>query len=73
MKEIKNKKQISALALFVFFGFAELVNSQTPVTLQDAVDIALKNNRNLKNEKLKSEYTKALIRSSSDILRRESQ
>lgn len=67
MKEIKNKKQISALAFFVCFGFAGLFSSQTPVTLQDAVDIALKNNRNLKNEKLKSEYTKALIRSSSDI------
>ncbi len=67
MKEIKNKKQISVLVFFVCFGFAGLVNSQTPVTLQEAVDIALKNNRNLKNEKLKSEYTKALIRSSSDI------
>lgn len=67
MKEIKNKKQISVLVFFVCFGFAGLVKSQTPVTLQEVVDIALKNNRNLKNEKLKSEYTKALIRSSSDI------
>lgn len=67
MKEIKNKKQVSILTFLVCFGFAGLVNSQTPVTLQEAVDIALKNNRNLKNEKLKSEYAKALIRSSSDI------
>lgn len=67
MKKIKNKKQVSILTFLVCVGFAGLVNSQTPVTLQDAVDIALKNNRNLKNEKLKSEYTKALIRSSSDI------
>lgn len=67
MKKIKNKKQVSILTFLVCVGFAGLVNSQTPVTLQEAVDIALKNNRNLKNEKLKSEYTKALIRSSSDI------
>lgn len=67
MKKIKNKKQISVLVFIICFGFAGQVNSQTSVTLQDAVDIALKNNRNLKNEKLKSEYTKALIRSSSDI------
>ncbi|MBO9691297.1 MAG: TolC family protein [Chryseobacterium sp.] len=67
MKEIKNKKGISVLIFILCFGFGGLVSSQTPVTLQEAVDIALKNNRNLKNEKLKSEYTKALIRSSSDI------
>ncbi|GEJ44015.1 hypothetical protein CRS_06230 [Chryseobacterium sp. ON_d1] len=67
MKEIKNKKGISVLIFILCFGFEGLVSSQTPVTLQEAVDIALKNNRNLKNEKLKSEYTKALIRSSSDI------
>lgn len=67
MKKIKNKKQVSVLAFFVCIGFAGMVNSQTPVTLQKAIDIALKNNRNLKNEKLKSEYTKALISSSADI------
>ncbi|CAA7391158.1 hypothetical protein CHRY9393_02858 [Chryseobacterium fistulae] len=67
MKEIKNKKGISVLIFFLSFGFAGLVSSQTPVTLQEAIDIALKNNRNLKNEKLKTEYSKVLIRSALDI------
>lgn len=43
------------------------MNAQTKITLNEAVDIALKNNRGLKNEKLKSEYAKALIKTSSDI------
>ena len=43
------------------------MNSQTKITLNEAVAIALKNNRGLKNEKLKSEYAKALIKTSSDI------
>jgi cobalt-zinc-cadmium resistance protein CzcA len=41
--------------------------SQTPISLQNAINTALENNRNLKNEKLKSEYSKALIKSASDI------
>lgn len=65
MKKIKNRKLVSVL--FFFFCSVGMVNSQTPITLQEAVNIALKNNRNLKNEKLKSEYSKALIKSASDI------
>jgi cobalt-zinc-cadmium resistance protein CzcA len=36
-------------------------NAQTPITLQSAVDIALKNNLSIKNEKLKADYQKSLI------------
>ncbi|MGL6127970.1 TolC family protein [Chryseobacterium artocarpi] len=43
------------------------VKSQTPISLQNAINTALENNRNLKNEKLKTEYSKALIKSANDI------
>ncbi|AZB32336.1 CusA/CzcA family heavy metal efflux RND transporter [Chryseobacterium bernardetii] len=66
MKKMKNRNIASVLVfLFCFIGLE--VKSQTPVTLEEAVDVALKNNRIIKNEKLKSEYSKALIRSASDI------
>lgn len=66
MKKMKNRNIASVLVfLFCFIGLE--VKSQTPVTLEEAVDVALKNNRIIKNEKLKSEYSKELIRSSSDI------
>ncbi|WP_333853074.1 CusA/CzcA family heavy metal efflux RND transporter [Epilithonimonas sp.] len=66
MKKMKNRNIASVLVfLFCFIGLE--VKSQTPVTLEEAIDLALKNNRIIKNEKLKSEYSKALIRSASDI------
>lgn len=66
MKKMKNRNIASVLVfLFCFIGLE--VKSQTPVTLEEAVDVALKNNRIIKNEKLKSEYSKALVRSASDI------
>lgn len=36
-------------------------NAQTPITLQSAVDIALKNNLSIINETLKADYQKSLI------------
>ena len=66
MKKMKNRNIASVLVfLFCFIGLE--VKSQTPFTLEEAVDVALKNNRIIKNEKLKSEYSKALVRSASDI------
>lgn len=62
-----NHKNITAvfILLFSFAGFG--FKAQTPINLQAAINTALKNNRNLKNEKLKSEYSKALIKSANDI------
>ncbi|RZJ33840.1 MAG: efflux RND transporter permease subunit, partial [Chryseobacterium sp.] len=55
-----NPKNIITPVLIIFFVLTgNMMNSQTKVTL--------KNNRGLKNEKLKSEYAKALIKTSSDI------
>lgn len=66
MKKMKNRN-IASILIFLFCFIGLEVKSQTPVTLEEAVDVALKNNRIIKNEKLKSEYSKALIRSASDI------
>lgn len=62
-----NHKNITAvfILLFSFTGFG--LKAQTPIDLQTAINTALENNRNLKNEKLKSEYSKALIKSANDI------
>ncbi|WP_313599242.1 CusA/CzcA family heavy metal efflux RND transporter [Epilithonimonas vandammei] len=62
-----NHKNITAvfILLFSFAGFG--LKAQTPINLQTAINTALENNRNLKNEKLKSEYSKTLIKSANDI------
>ncbi len=62
-----NHKNITAvfILLFSFAGFG--LKAQTPIDLQTAINTALENNRNLKNEKLKSEYSKTLIKSANDI------
>lgn len=62
-----NHKNITAvfILLFSFTGFG--LKAQTPIDLQTAINTALENNSNLKNEKLKSEYSKALIKSANDI------
>jgi heavy metal efflux system protein len=52
------------ILLFTFFQFS---NAQTKITLETAIETALKNNNSIKNEKLKADYAKAMIKSSSDI------
>ncbi|MGZ3918697.1 MAG: CusA/CzcA family heavy metal efflux RND transporter, partial [Bacteroidia bacterium] len=41
--------------------------SQTPISLQAAIDTALKNNLAVKSERLKAEYRKQLVKSSANI------
>jgi len=63
----RNHKNFAAVLILIFSVMGTGVKSQTPISLQNAINIALENNRNLKNEKLKSEYSKALIKSVNDI------
>ncbi|UOU97222.1 TolC family protein [Chryseobacterium daecheongense] len=54
--------------MILILGLAGIgIKSQTPISLQNAINMALENNRNLNNEKLKTEYSKALIKSANDI------
>jgi cobalt-zinc-cadmium resistance protein CzcA len=56
-------KKISqkALTIVVFLAIASSSNAQTPITLQSAIDVALKNNLSIKHEKLRADYQKSLI------------
>ena len=44
-----------------------LSNAQTKITLESAIETALKNNNSIKNEKPKADYAKAMIKSNADI------
>ena len=63
------KRQIHITATTLFFLIAALpcLQAQNPITLQQAIDTAFKNNLFVKNERLRSEYHQTLIRSASDI------
>ncbi len=68
-KGIKTKpmsKKIIAIAI-LFFSILQTSNAQSKITLENAIEIALKNNNAIKNEKLKAEYAKVLINASTDI------
>lgn len=65
-KRAINKKIVALLVLLSIFSFSE-IKAQTPITLQQAMDIALTNNRAVKNERLKSEYQQKLIKSGINI------
>ncbi len=64
IKVVANRKIIIAFAgMFLSInGF-----TQQKISLNDAIKMALQNNRQLKNEKLKSEYSKALIKTSANV------
>ncbi len=66
-KGVKVKPNVS-VGLVVCFGlFAFSAKAQTPINLQAAIDTALKNNLSIKNEKLKSDYQKKIIKTSASI------
>ena len=58
---IKFSNNKTALIVFLFIISVNSANAQTTITLQTAIEVALKNNYNLKNERLKSDYQKQLI------------
>lgn len=66
-----NKKSISTgsiLTLFIsLFLFANNSNAQTPISLQGAIDTALKNNLTLKSEKINASYLQKIKASALSI------
>ena len=65
--KISNKSTITTV-LILFVGlFANQANAQTPINLKAAIDTAFKNNLLVKNEKLKSEYQKKIIKTAASI------
>ena len=65
--KIKISKNKITVMIFLLSFFFNTVNAQTKITLKTAFEIALKNNSSLKSERLKSDYQKQLIRSSTTI------
>jgi heavy metal efflux system protein len=68
-KGIKTKpmsKKIITVLVFCF-SIMQTANAQTKITLETAIETALKNNNSIKNEKLKADYAKAMIQSNADI------
>ena len=63
MKKPKSKHVATVLLIFMLFSGIKM-KAQTIISLDEAVQTALQNNRNLKNEKLRSDYAKALIKTS---------
>jgi cobalt-zinc-cadmium resistance protein CzcA len=68
VKKIKPLPLVTVMVTLLLIPvFVPNTYSQTPITLQAAIDTALKNNLLLKNEKLKREYHQALIKSATAI------
>jgi len=62
-KKMKVGNSIAMIFLFICFNGI----SQTPISIQSAIDMAVENNLNLKNDKLRSEYQKQLVKTSGAI------
>lgn len=64
MKNIKIKISLVLVFVFVFSG---ILNAQTSITIQTAIETALKNNTAVKNERLKAGYQQKLIQSATNL------
>ncbi|MEO8416439.1 MAG: CusA/CzcA family heavy metal efflux RND transporter, partial [Ginsengibacter sp.] len=64
-----NKKGpvISSIFLVLFLGMGHMSFSQQPITIDAAIDTALKNNQELKNGQTRSTYQQMLIKTSAAI------
>jgi heavy metal efflux system protein len=62
-----NNKSVSAVLILLFMSLSLPSNAQKTLTLQEAIDIALKNNFEVKNEKLRAAYQQKLIHASADL------
>ncbi|MCW3120220.1 MAG: cobalt-zinc-cadmium resistance protein CzcA, partial [Chitinophagaceae bacterium] len=65
--KIKPHAGIATLLLLSFSFLTTICDGQQPISLQGAVDTALKNNLSLRNEKLMAEYLEKLKGSGTDI------
>lgn len=66
-KIMKINKTNTSLLIILFLTIANISKAQNTITLEAAIDTALKNNLNIKSEELKVAYQKQLIRTSVNI------
>jgi heavy metal efflux system protein len=69
--KLGKKKRMMPIAVLLVFALLTAsvpgANAQTPITVQAAIDTALTNNLLVKNERLKAEYQKQLIKSGASL------
>ncbi|MEO6304033.1 MAG: efflux RND transporter permease subunit, partial [Bacteroidia bacterium] len=63
----KDKPKMVTFLMIFFFIVSYTGNAQSPINLQTAIDTALKNSLTIKNERLKAEYQKKIIKTSASI------
>ncbi len=63
----KVTRTITSLAVLLFLFITSTVSAQSPISIQTAIDSALKNNLSVKNERLKSQCQQKLIKTSANI------
>ena len=66
-KGVKVKTNATVIVILFLGLFSFQSKAQKPINLQAAIDTALKNNLSIKNEKLKSDYQKKIIKTSASI------
>ena len=66
-KIMKINKTNTSLLIIMFLTIANISKAQNTITMEAAIDTALKNNLNIKSEELKVAYQKQLIRTSVNI------
>jgi len=66
-KNIKIKIFSNLIICILIIANCQLLKSQTKISLQAAIDTALKNNLTIKHEKLKSDYQRKIIKTSASI------
>lgn len=65
--KVKAKPGAAVVSLLLICLLGNATKAQTPINLKSAIDTALKNNLNVKNERLRSEYQQKLIKSAAVI------
>lgn len=66
-KTITMKANTAIIILILAFSFSHQLQAQKTISLQTAIDSALKNNLSVKGEKLKANYQKQLVKTSANI------
>lgn len=66
-KKINVKLNATIILLIMAFSFINELQAQKIISLQTAIDSALKNNLSVKSEKLKADYQKQLIKTSYNL------
>jgi cobalt-zinc-cadmium resistance protein CzcA len=66
-KKMKMKNKTFIITLFISFFSYDSILAQSPISLKEAINTAIENNLTVKNEELKAEYKRQLIKTAATI------